>query len=122
MGYESFNIEEDKSFIRQDADYHKLLAFQKAECIYDITYYFVHKFLQKVDRKDNACIQVAYQFYRMSGSDTFSVPMFLSIIHKEEIIQSRETILPDDEQERICQLIRDFAMKGENHDSMRADS
>ena len=57
-------------------------------------------FLQKVDRKDNACIQVAYQFYRMSGSDTFSVPMFLSIIHKEEIIQSREAILPDDEQEK----------------------
>ena len=59
MGYESFNIEEDKSFIRQDADYHKLLAFQKAVCIYDITYYFVHKFLQKGDRTIDQMLQAA---------------------------------------------------------------
>ena len=59
MECESFKIEEDKSFIRQDADYHKLLAFQKAECIYDITYYFVHKFLQKGDRTIDQMLQAA---------------------------------------------------------------
>lgn len=29
-------------FLNQHGDYHTLKAFQKAECIYDITYYFAH--------------------------------------------------------------------------------
>ena len=31
-------MDEDKDFIRQDNNYRKLKAFQKAECIYDVTY------------------------------------------------------------------------------------
>ena len=51
--------------------------------------------LQKVNRKDNACIQSAYQFYRMSGSDTFSVPMFMNIIEKEAVMSRRQMIVPE---------------------------
>ena len=36
-----------KKFLKQKGNYRKLIAYQKAECIYDITYYFVHKFLEK---------------------------------------------------------------------------
>ncbi len=38
---------DNKDFIRQDNNYRSLKAFQKAECVYDVTYYFANKFLQK---------------------------------------------------------------------------
>ena len=41
---------EDKDFLRQDNNYRTLLAFRKAECIYDVTYFFAHKFLSNGDR------------------------------------------------------------------------
>ena len=41
---------DSKNFIRQDNNYRTLKAFQKAECVYDVTYYFANKFLQKGDR------------------------------------------------------------------------
>ena len=53
------NMEEDKDFLRQDSDYRTLKAFQKAECIYDVTYYFAHKFLKTGDRTIDQMIQAA---------------------------------------------------------------
>ena len=41
---------DNKDFIRQDNNYRTLRAFQKAECVYDVTYYFANKFLVKGDR------------------------------------------------------------------------
>ena len=52
-------MEKDSNFIRQDIDYEKLKAYQKAECIYDITYYFAHKYLEKGDRTVDQMIQAA---------------------------------------------------------------
>ena len=46
-------------FLNQHGDYHTLKAFQKAECIYDITYYFAHKFLTTGDRTIDQMIQAA---------------------------------------------------------------
>lgn len=43
-------MDEDKNFLRQDNNYRSLKAFQKAECIYDVTFYFAHKFLKTGDR------------------------------------------------------------------------
>lgn len=48
-----------KKFLKQKGNYRKLIAYQKAECIYDITYYFVHKFLEKGDRTIDQMIQAA---------------------------------------------------------------
>ena len=42
---EKDTMEENKEFLNQDNNYRTLMAFQKAECIYDVTYYFAHKFL-----------------------------------------------------------------------------
>ena len=50
---------EDKSFLRQGKDYHTLICYQKAKCIYDITYYFAHKYLERGDRTIDQMIQAA---------------------------------------------------------------
>ena len=49
----------DKGFIRQDNNYRTLKAFQKAECVYDVTYYFANKFLSKGDRTIDQMVQAA---------------------------------------------------------------
>ncbi len=46
-------------FLKQKGNYRKLIAYQKAECIYDITYYFAHKFLGAGDRTIDQMIQAA---------------------------------------------------------------
>ncbi len=50
---------DNKDFIRQDNNYRMLKAFQKAECVYDVTYYFANKFLQKGDRTIDQMVQAA---------------------------------------------------------------
>lgn len=47
------------TFLPQKGNYRKLIAFQKAECIYDITYYFAHTYLQKGDRTIDQMVQAA---------------------------------------------------------------
>ena len=49
----------DKDFIRQDNNYRTLKAFQKAECVYDVTYYFANKFLSRGDRTIDQMVQAA---------------------------------------------------------------
>ena len=49
----------DLKFLRQKGNYRDLIAFQKAECIYDITYYFAHKYLKIGDRTIDQMIQAA---------------------------------------------------------------
>ena len=49
----------NKDFIRQDNNYRTLKAFQKAECVYDVTYYFANKFLAKGDRTIDQMVQAA---------------------------------------------------------------
>lgn len=52
-------MEENKNFLRQDNNYRTLKAFQKAECIYDITFFFAHKFLNVGDRTVDQMVQAA---------------------------------------------------------------
>lgn len=47
------------TFLKQKGNYRKLIAYQKAECIYDITYYFAHKFLGIGDRTIDQMVQAA---------------------------------------------------------------
>ena len=49
----------DASFIPQKGNYRDLIAYKKAECIYDITYYFAHKFFEKGDRTIDQMVQTA---------------------------------------------------------------
>jgi four helix bundle suffix protein len=46
-------------FIAMKGRYRELLAFQKTECIYDITYYFAHTYLKVGDRTVDQMIQAA---------------------------------------------------------------
>lgn len=50
---------EDKGFIRQGKNYTTLICYQKAVCIYDITYYFAHKYLERGDRTIDQMVQAA---------------------------------------------------------------
>lgn len=47
------------NFLQQREHYKKLIVYQKAECIYDITFYFAHKYLTKGDRTIDQMIQAA---------------------------------------------------------------
>ena len=49
----------ESSFLKQKGNYRDLIAFQKTECIYDITYYFAHKYLKVGDRTIDQMIQAA---------------------------------------------------------------
>lgn len=46
-------------FLPLKGNYRNLIAFQKAECIYDVTYYLAHKYLAKGDRTIDQMIQAA---------------------------------------------------------------
>ncbi len=50
---------QDNTFIRQGKDYHSLICYRKATCIYDITHYFAHRYLQQGDRTIDQMIQAA---------------------------------------------------------------
>lgn len=48
-----------ETFLTPKGNYRSLIVFQKAECIYDITYYFANKFFSKGDRTVDQMIQAA---------------------------------------------------------------
>ena len=52
-------MENNNEFIPQRGDYRKLLSFQKATCIYDITHYFANTFFSTKDRTVDQMIQAA---------------------------------------------------------------
>lgn len=47
------------TFLRQRGDYRSLLVYRKCECIYDLTYLFINKFLTKGDRTADQMLQAA---------------------------------------------------------------
>ena len=55
----AFMTNVNRNFIPITANYDRLTAYQKSECIYDVTYYFAHKYLQKGDRTIDQMIQAA---------------------------------------------------------------
>lgn len=49
----------DNNFLPQHGHYRNLRVYQVTEIIYDITYYFAHKYLQKGDRTIDQMVQAA---------------------------------------------------------------
>ncbi len=47
------------TFLPKRGNYRDLLIYRKAECIYDITYYFAHHHLEKGDRTVDQMVQAA---------------------------------------------------------------
>lgn len=52
-------MDEDNDFLPQDHNYRTLKAFRKAECIYDVTYFFARKYLKSGDRTIDQMVQAA---------------------------------------------------------------
>ena len=48
-----------ETFLPPKGNYRSLIVFQKAQCIYDITYYFAHTHLAKGDRTIDQMVQAA---------------------------------------------------------------
>ncbi len=48
-----------ETFLHQRGDYHNLKAYQKTECIYDITFFFANTFLKNGDRTIDQMVQAA---------------------------------------------------------------
>lgn len=48
-----------QTFLHHGGSYKNLIAYQKAECIYDVTFYFTHHFLEKNDRTIDQMVQAA---------------------------------------------------------------
>ncbi len=55
----SHSSQEPERVLPPRGDYHTLLSFQKAEIVYDITFRFAHKFLDKKDRTIDQMVQSA---------------------------------------------------------------
>lgn len=50
---------QSSDFIRQKGNYEDLLCYKKSMCVYDVTFYFAHKYLCKGDRTIDQMIQAA---------------------------------------------------------------
>ena len=46
-------------FLPHGGPYKNLIAYQKAECVYDVTFYFAHHYLEKGDRTIDQMVQAA---------------------------------------------------------------
>lgn len=55
----SNNQQKPESLLPRTGNYRKLLTYQKAETIYDITYYFCKNYLQRGDRTIDQMVQAA---------------------------------------------------------------
>ena len=49
----------EKSIYANTGDYKKLFVYQKAEAIFDITFYFCHNYLRKGDSTIDQMVQAA---------------------------------------------------------------
>ena len=47
------------AFLPPKGNYRDLIAYQKSECVYDITFHFAHRFLSKGDRTIDQMVQAA---------------------------------------------------------------
>jgi len=55
----STNPQNQEPLLPRNGNYRKLLTYQKAEAIYDITYYFCKNYLQRFDRTVDQMVQAA---------------------------------------------------------------
>jgi four helix bundle suffix protein len=72
------NIPTDEPLLPVGGNYRKLFTFQKAEAIYDITFYFCHKYISKFDRTFDQMIQAA-----RSGKQNIAEGSAASVTSKE---------------------------------------
>lgn len=72
------NTDHDEPLLPVGGNYSKLLTYQKAEAIYDITFYFTHKYLRWGDRTIDQMVQAA-----RSGKQNIAEGSAASVTSKE---------------------------------------
>jgi four helix bundle suffix protein len=78
----SRQADNDESLLPVGGNYRKLFTFQKAEAIYDITFYFCHNYISKFDRTFDQMIQAA-----RSGKQNIAEGSAASVTSKETEIK-----------------------------------
>ena len=72
-------------FLPNRGNYRNLKAYQKAECVYDVTFHFAHKYLEKGDRTIDQMVQAArsckQNIAEGSAASTTSREMELKLIN-----------------------------------------
>ena len=95
---------DNRPFMPQRGNYRNLLVYQKAECIYDITFYFAHKYLEKGDRTIDQMVQAArsckQNIAEGSAASTTSKETELKLTNVgraslQELLADYEDYLPD---------------------------
>lgn len=72
-----FDIETDKIFLLFDPD----TIYEKSMQYRDLAEFL----LDKVDHREESAVKIAYQFYRLSKEDFFSLDVFQGLIEKEKV-------------------------------------
>jgi four helix bundle suffix protein len=75
-------MSDDNGFILPHGNYRELLSYRKAEIVYDVTYRFCHRFLEKSDRTIDQMIQAA-----RSGKQNILEGSKASVVSKETEIK-----------------------------------
>ena len=76
------NANNEEPLLPVGGNYRKLFTFQKAEAIYDITFYFAHKYLSRGDRTIDQMVQAA-----RSGKQNIAEGSAASVTSKETEIK-----------------------------------
>ncbi|MBP3440584.1 MAG: four helix bundle suffix domain-containing protein [Tidjanibacter sp.] len=78
-------MDKKNTFLPQKGNYKQLIVYRKAECIYDITFHFAHRFLEHSDRTIDQMIQAArsgkQNIAEGSAASTTSSEMELKLIN-----------------------------------------
>ena len=75
---------EANDFLRPKGDYKTLVVFQKAECIYDLTCYFIEHYLPKTgDRTVDQMTQAARSLYYPLEEKYILLPLLTSLSEEE---------------------------------------
>lgn len=84
---DSKNICLDPDFIYYDIETLKLFLLYDPDSIYEKSFQYrdlAEYLLDKVDHREEAAVKIAYQFYRLSKEDFFSLDVFQGLIEKEK--------------------------------------
>ena len=90
---ESKNICMDSEYIYYDIDTEEITLLYHPEICYEKNSQYIKLaefLLNKVDHRDEHSVKIAYQFYKLSKEEFFSIDVFAGLVEKERTMINRE--------------------------------
>lgn len=89
--YIFLNLETDEIFLLYIPEENGRKKYELDKMLRQSRYYKLADFLlEKVNHREEHAVNIAYQFYKMSKEDFFSITSFINYIEKEKIIKNSE--------------------------------